>query len=205
MHILITSIIDLEKTSYSRLHHFIEHLVAKGHKITVISIKDAWKHKGVKQNQSLIKKIDMRYVTHKALSPILQKAKAYLSINKILKGIDLRKVDVHLAYNSLVLAYLISKKLRKHKVSTVYDLADDLPDMIRTSPQIPLIFRPIAGMFGKYMLEKNLKSAKMITVTAKEFEQSLNISRYKYQYVPNGVDLKRFRPLRPIISLRMPS
>jgi len=196
MHILVTSIIDLQKTSYSRLHHFLEFLLSKGHKITVVSIKDSWKHKGVKQNESLIKKIDMRYITEKDISPMLQKGKAFFSINKILKGIKLKNVDVHLAYNSLILAYLISKKLKKYKIKTIYDLADDLPDMIKTSPQIPSILQPLAGMFGKYMLEKNLKNAKVITITAREFEKSMDIGRFKHEYIPNGVDLKRFRPLK---------
>jgi len=196
MHILITSIIDLEKTSYSRLHHFVDHLVSKGHKVTVVSIKDSWKHPGLRQNQDLIKKISIRYVSESELSPMLQKGKAFFSIDRILKGINLKEVDLHLAYNSLILAYLISKKLRKHKIKTVYDLADDLPDMIRTSPQVPNLLRPFAGMFSRYMLEKNLKNATKVIITAKVFLTSMNIKKYDYIYIPNGVDLKRFRPLK---------
>mgnify|MGYP003964799395 FL=1 len=196
MNILITSIIDLEKTSYSRLHRYIEHLINKGHKVTVVSLKDFWKHKGLKQNQKLIKKITTKYITEKELSPIFQKSKAFFSINKILKNINLKKIDIHLAYNSLILSYIISQKLKKHKINTVYDLADDLPDMIKTSPQIPQMLRPFAGMFGKFMLEKNLKNAKIITISAKEFINSMNIKKYKYQYLPNGVDTKKFKHLK---------
>jgi len=193
MNILITSIIDLEKTSYSRLHHFIEHFLSKGHKVTVVSIRDSWKHKGIKQNQSLIKRIKLLYVTNRDMGALLQKGKAFFFVNNILKGIDLKKMDIHLSYNSLVLSYLISNKLSKHKINTVYDLADDLPDMIRTSPQIPGFLRPFAGYFGKMMLEKNLKNAKIVTISAKEFIESMGIKDYRHVYVPNGVDLNRFK------------
>lgn len=196
MNILITSIIDLEKTSYSRLHHFIEYLVGKGHEVTVLSIRDTWKHKGVKQNQTLLKKIKVHYLTDKDIGPIFQKGQAVFRLGSILKSIDLKKIDVHLSYNSLILSYLISRRLKKHKIKTVYDLADDLPDMIRTSPQIPGFLQPFAGMFGKYMLEKNLKSASAIAITAKEFRKSMGIKRFKHKYIPNGVDLKTFRPLK---------
>ncbi len=194
MNILITSIIDLEKTSYSRLHHFIEHLLDKGHKITVVSIKDSWKHKGLKQNRELIKRIRLRYVTDKEIGLMLQKGLALFSMSRILKGIDLKKIDVHLSYNSLVLGYLVSNRLKRHKIKTVYDLADDLPDMIRTSPQLPGFLRPFAGHFSRNMLAKNLRNASMITISAKEFIESMSIKNHKHAYIPNGVDLKRFRP-----------
>jgi glycosyltransferase involved in cell wall biosynthesis len=196
MNILITSIIDLEKTSYSRLHRYIEHLISKGHNVTVVSLKDFWKHKGIKQNQKLIKKIKIRYITEKELSPIFQKGKAFFSINNILKGINLKEIDIHLAYNSLILSYIISQKLIKYKINTVYDLADDLPDMIKTSPQIPSFLQGFAGVFSKFMLKKNLNNAKIITISAKEFIVSMNIKKYKYEYLPNGVDTKNFKPIK---------
>jgi glycosyltransferase involved in cell wall biosynthesis len=194
MNILVTSIIDLQKTTYSRLHHFIEHLVSKGHKITVISIKDNWKKTEPGQNIELIKKIKIHYITDKNLGPIMQKGKAAFRTDKILEGIDLKKIDVHLSYNSLFLSYFIAKKLEKYNIKTVYDLADDLPDMIRTSPHLPIILKPFAGFAGKYMLEKNLKLASFVIITADEFKSSLGIERFPYELLPNGVDVKKFRP-----------
>ncbi len=194
MNILITSIIDLEKTSFSRLHHFIEHFLNNGHKVTVISLRDTWKHKGIKQNQALIRRIKVHYITDRELSPILQKGKAYFSINRLLRGIDLEKTDIHLAYNSLILSYLISKRLKKHGIKTIYDLADDMPDMLRNSTQIPAFLRLFAGYFGGMMLEKNLRMAELTTVSAKELIGSLGLEKHRHIYIPNGVDLKRFRP-----------
>jgi len=196
MHILVTSIIDLSVTTNSRLHHFINHFLKKGHQVTVVSIKDTWKHGGQRQNKDLLKKIRVRYITNRDMNVMFQKGKALFSMRSILKGINLKKIDIHLSYNSLMLSYLISKRLKEHKIPTVYDLADDIPDMIRTSPQIPGFLRPFAGYFGKQMLEKNLKNAKVITISAKEFVESMGIKRYKHTYLPNGVDLKRFRCLK---------
>ncbi|MBN2458624.1 glycosyltransferase family 4 protein [Candidatus Woesearchaeota archaeon] len=194
MNILITSIIDLEKTTYSRLHHFIEHLVSKGHKVTVISIRDSWKKTDARQNQALLKKIRVRYITEKEIGPIMQKGSAIFRMKRILKGIDISRIDVHLSYNSLFLSYMIAKKLKKLNIKTVYDLADDLPDMIRTSPHLPAVLKPIAGIIGKHLLEQNLKLADMITITASEFNRSLGISRFHHRLLPNGVDIKRFKP-----------
>jgi len=188
MHILITSIIDIEATPYSRLHHFIEHFLSKGHKVTLISIRDTWKHKGHRQNQELANKIEIRHVTRRDMGTMMQKGLAFFNSGRLLRGLS---PDVHLAYNSLVLARIVSKKL---KIRTVYDLADDLPDMVRTSPQIPGFLRPLAGYFSRRMLKRNLEAASVVTISAKEFQKSMGISRYNHVYIPNGVDTKRFRP-----------
>lgn len=151
MNILITSIIDLQKTTYSRLHHFIDHLVSNGHMVTVVSIRDNWKKTEAGQNKELLKKIRLHYITDRDMGPIMQKGKAAFRIGKILEGIDLEKIDIHLSYNSLFLSYFISKRLKKHGIKTVYDLADDLPDMIRTSPHLPRILKPFAGFAGRFI------------------------------------------------------
>jgi glycosyltransferase involved in cell wall biosynthesis len=196
MHILITSIIDLEKTTYSRLHHFIEHFLSKGYKVTVVSIRDTWKHQGIRQNQDLIKRIKVHYLTDRRIGVLWQKGKAVFTVGRILRRIHPEKVDVHLAYNSLIMGYLFSRRLKAYGIRTVYDLADDLPDMLRTSPQIPSVLRPVAARFGKIMLNKNLRGAALVTFSAQEFLDSMHISDYPHHYLPNGVDLKRFRPLR---------
>ncbi len=194
VHILITSIIDIQKTPYSRLHHFICHLAARGHRVSLISIRDSWKHEGTLQNTELAAKVSLHYITVKDRSILLQKAFAYSAVGKILDKIRPETVDVHLSYNSLVISYLAAKRLARLGVQTVYDLADDLPDMIRTSPQVPAILRPIAGWAGRKMLARNLSLASHVTITAREFLRSMGISAYNYTYVPNGVDTKHFGP-----------
>ncbi len=191
MHILVTSIIDLEKTSYSRLHHFIDYLLRKGHKITVLSIKDNWKHKGIKQNSELVKKIKIIHISNKG-SLIKQKIDAVVNIKKLIKKINLDDVDVHLSYNSMVLSYFIIKELNKKGVKTVYDLADDLPEMVATSPQIPFFLRGIAKAASRFFLYKDLSMSSIVTITAKEFESSMGIKKYNHVLLPNGVDIAKF-------------
>lgn len=190
MNILITSIIDLEKTSYSRLHRFIEHLLDKGHKITVISIKDNWKHKGKKQNQELIKKIKIYYLDETGAGATKQEILSAFKINKILALIG--EVDVHFCYNSLILGLFVIDIMKRRGVPTVYDLADDLPDMIRTSPQIPKLLRSLAGFVGKIVLNLNLKYSNHITITAKEFIKGFGLDKYQYSLIPNGADFSSF-------------
>lgn len=192
MHILITSVIDLQKTSYSRLHHFIEHLLGKGHRITVIGIKDNWKHKGILQNQELISRINMLYLTDKEYGLVRQKLGAMLLAKKLLKQAG--KVDVHLCYNSLILGYIVASELKKHNINTVYDLADDLPEMIKASPHIPKPLRALGGKVGEFMLIRNLTLAKAVTYTAKEFERTMDVKKYNSYLLPNGVDVRRFKP-----------
>ncbi|MGM5482227.1 MAG: glycosyltransferase [Nanobdellota archaeon] len=194
MHVLISSIIDLEKTTYSRLHYFIEHLIKSGHNVTVVSIKDNWKHKDKRQRYELMDKINTIYITDKQYGAIRQKLSFPLKISQIIPEKILKSTDVHLCYNSLVLGYFVARRLRKYNVNTVYDLADDLPEMIATSPQIPPVARKIASIIGKQLLEKNLKLSSAVMITAKEFRKSMNISRFKHYIVPNGVNVNKFKP-----------
>jgi glycosyltransferase involved in cell wall biosynthesis len=198
MHVLVTSIIDLEKTPYSRLHHFIEHLLSRGHSVTVISIRDTWKHKGQKQNQALMKRIRVHYLTDGGIGPLLQKGKAVFTLSSILKKIDLKNVDVHLSYNSLLLNNLMAGQLKKHRIQTVYDLADDLAEMVATSPQIPSYLRSFAGKVSARLLVRNLRNAGMVTFSAREFMDAMRLDRFPHIYIPNGVDLKVFRPRKSI-------
>jgi glycosyltransferase involved in cell wall biosynthesis len=90
--------------------------------------------------------------------------------------------------------YLLSKHLKKHGIRTVYDLADHLPDMIRTNPQVPWLLRPVAGFVAGKLLDSNLRNASAVTVSAKDLIEGMELGKYNVKYIPNGVDLKRFRP-----------
>jgi len=48
--ILVSSIVDLSKTSHNRLHQFIRHL-SRNHSITVLSINDWWKNSQITSAQ----------------------------------------------------------------------------------------------------------------------------------------------------------
>lgn len=191
MKILITSIIDLKKSQHNRPHQFVKYL-SSNHDVTVLSINDWWK--GSQDNlesysqefADIFDRIDYFYLTDKKVSPILQETLCIKKVNDVIK----EEFDVHLNYNTLVSGYIASKN-----INTVYDLADDLSSMIRSSPQIPKTLRPVGGILGDLLLKKNIQMSKLVTVTVDNLANSCNIPSYKYQTIPNGVDTSAFRYL----------
>jgi glycosyltransferase involved in cell wall biosynthesis len=65
--------------------------------------------------------------------------------------------------------------------------------MIRESPQIPALLRPVGGMYGNYMLNKNIKTSKKITVTTDNLKKDCRIPEDKVEIIPNGVDTNIFK------------
>lgn len=189
MKILFTSIVDLKKSQHNRPHQFVKYL-SKNHDVTVLSINDWWKGsqddlKSYSQEfKDIFDRVDYIYLTDHKISPILQEI---LCINKVTTVIN-EGFDIHFNYNTLISGYIASKK-----INTIYDLADDLGSMIRTSPQIPSILRPLGGLLGDLFLQKSVKRSKLVTVTVDNLATSLNLPHDKYQVIPNGVDTSFFK------------
>ncbi len=191
MKILISSVVDVNKTPHNRLHQFIKYL-SKNNDITVLCINDWWKSKqtdATLYTQNMVNSfgnVEVVYITEKKLSPIIQEVFSFFAIDKI-KNIN--SFDVHLNYNSLVLGYAVSKKAR----SNVYDIADDLPEMIRTSPQIPFFMKSIGAMFGSAMLKANISNCNKITYITDSLKSDYAFPPSKSVHVPNGVDTALFK------------
>ncbi len=194
MRILITSIVDLTRSAHNRLHEFVRYL-SRDHHVTIISIKDWWKAAQVDVDQynrgfeDVWSRVDLHYFTQLRISPILQELLSLFTLGKLLR--KLGEFDVHFNYNTLVSGLYASIGLKRKGVKTVYDLADDLPAMIRTSPQINPLLRPFGGAFARLMLHCNLQVAEKATLTT----EALNLpSRHREKYVllPNGVDTELF-------------
>ena len=188
--ILVTSIVDLKKSQHNRPHQFVKYLSTK-HDVTVISINDWWK--GAQDNlesyskdfNEIFDRIDYCYLTDKKISPIIQEVFSKNKINNLINGNDF---DVHLNYSTLVSGYFAAKKL-----PTVYDIADDLGAMIKESPQIPFIIRPIGGIFGDMMIKKNIAISDRVTLTTDILRKTYSIPESKSEIISNGVDTKLFR------------
>lgn len=204
MKILVSSIVDLKKSAhYSRLHQFLDCLSRK-HEISVISINDWWKEsndnnsKNYNQEyQNLIDKIDYTYLTEKRVSPIIQELYAAKKARSLLKNIDYERFDVHFNYNTICSGNAVAHIMKSAGINTVYDIADDLPEMIRESPQIPAPLRGVGGYLGEYLMNKNIKEAEKITLTTACIGNSYSISPDKIEIVPNGVDTELFRKRSP--------
>lgn len=188
MKILITSIVDLKKSQHNRPHQFVKYL-SKKHEITVLSINDWWKGaQGDLESYSadfddIFNDIDYYYLTDKKIPPFLQEVLCTKKIKELFKN----DYDVHLNYNSLITGYNVAKNLK-----TVFDLADDIPGMIRQSPQIPRFLSSLAGTMGNYYLKKNIKIANSITLTTSELQNIYKIPDEKVRIVANGVDTENF-------------
>lgn len=190
MRILVTSIVDLKKSQHNRLHQFVRYLSDK-HDVTVVSINDWWK--GGQDNldaysgefDDIFKKINYVYLTEKKVSPVLQE----LFFRKRLREVrEENKFDVHLGYSTLMSGYTAAKRIR-----TVYDIGDDLGAMIRESPQIPGILRPLGGALGDLVIKKNIERAEKVTVTNEILKETYNIPDEKCEVIPNGVDTNLFK------------
>jgi len=189
MRILVTSIVDLKKSQHNRPHQFVKYLSNK-HDVSILSINDWWKESQSdtasysKDFEDIFTRIDYHYLTDKKASPIVQE----VLFKKNLKNLVNEKFDVHLNYNTLVSGNYVSKR-----IPTVFDLADDLGAMIRHSPQIPRILRPIGGAIGNHYLQSNIRLSRKVTITTESLKESCKIPEEKAEILPNGVDSKIFR------------
>lgn len=200
MKILITSIVDLKKSAHnSRLHQFLMHL-SKNHEITVLSVNDWWKAEWDDKSkeygedfEDLFDKISILYLTEKKISPVLQEIYSIKTVDNLLRKIGYHDFDVHFNYNALISGYAVAKKMKSEGVKTIYDIADDLPEMIKTSPQIHNLLKPIGGFIGDLAMKKNIHISTKVSYTTDSLRSSCGIPSNKSELIPNGVDTELFR------------
>jgi len=191
MKILVVSVIDLEKSVPQRPHHFIRYL-AKKHDVTVLCINDTWKNVDSKKyhlkENVYLKGVNIIYITEKNHSPIYQE----LFVHFLLKRDKLGLYDVIYNYNTLISGRYIAKLL---KIPMVYDIADDLPEMIANSPQIPKALRSIGRFLGMHLVKKTIASSIMVDATSTVFKDQFSIASNKFSLIPNGVNTNIFCPM----------
>jgi len=189
MKILVTSILDLKKSQHNRPHQFVKYL-SKNHEVTVLSINDWWKGKQGDLNSyssdfnDIFEGVEFHYLTERKISPIIQE----VLFNKKSKELSKEPFDVHLNYNCLVSGYKASKNFK-----TVFDLADDLPEMIAISPQIPSFLKPFGKCMGNLFLKKDIKHADYVTLTTNSLKETYDIPDEKVELIPNGVNTRLFK------------
>lgn len=191
MKIIVSSVVDMMNSAPNRIHQIVSRL-AERHSVKVICIGDSWKSRNVEycklNNFADSKNIEIDYPINMKISPIIQEIISPVSI--LLKNIT-KNYDIHFNYNSLFLGAAIQDKLGK-KVPVIYDIADDLAGMIRTSPQITPILRPIGGLIGNKIINYNIKRSSYVTYTCPELKDTYNFSSDNSLLLPNGVDTKLF-------------
>jgi len=196
MRILVTSIVDLKNCAPNRLHHFISDL-CDSNEVVILSIQDFWKMDNINNHcnnfEHLFDKISITYFTDKRMSPVRQEVYSIKNIGNILKKLDYETFDLHINYNTLISGYYVTRLFKKAGIPTVYDIADDLPEMVKTSPQIPFILRPLAGGVANIMIRKNIRISERVSAIGKEIQQKLHIPNEKFALIPNAVDMNVFK------------
>ncbi len=196
MRILISSVVDLKRSAHNRLHEFVRYL-SRNHSVTILSIRDWWKSEQTDVSvydqgfEDMWQRVEVRYFTDRRISPIVQELFSVLSIGALLQQVG-NDFDVHLNYNTLVSGLFVAARIKAKGVDTVYDLADDLPAMVSTSPQIPPVLRPVGGVLARLMVRCNLMLSKQVTLTTDALGMPRAFEK-KCSVIPNGVDATLFK------------
>lgn len=200
MRILVTSIVDPLMTAHNRLHHFISAL-AEDNKITVIAVKETWKPETAnvttyaETGMSFMKGIDIQYLGS-SRKPAWQEFSSVWKLKSILNGIGSEDYDVHLDYNSLFMGN--SLNARTNIPITVYDLADDLIEMVKTSPQIHSVLSPTVARIAQRLVMRMTQEANLVTCISRRLLDKYRVTVDKGAVVPNGVDTRLFAPANGI-------
>lgn len=186
MKILVLSLPDLKKIYPQRPHHLLRHL-SKTHEITVLSI-NAWWLDDIKDKylDECLKNIKILYV-NKKWHPILQEI--YIMKDFFLKSINVNDFDLIISFHELIVTSFLSKF---YCIPSVFDICDDVPKYISSSPQIPFLLRFFSSKVGKYFFLENIESCSKVTYTLESLKTIYNIPENKSFLVPNGVDTELF-------------
>jgi len=186
--ILITTIVDPKKSAYSRMHAFAKHL-GKNHKVIILSVNDSWKEKqsSAKKYEEEYEKsmagIETVYITEKKKSVVRQE----LFSKKFLKKYLNRQgpFDIILDYNTLSIGRRAQEILGDTK--RIYDLADDLVDMVKASPQLPAFISPFAAGYASGLINKSIRRAQIVTGTTGALLDRYEVPAEKRYVIPNGI------------------
>ena len=194
MRILILSTTDLRKAAHSRPHQFVEYL-SKRHEITAICINAWWligRRKNNLYNHEFNENVRIVYLTERKKSPALQEITSSIRFSYFMDS-KYCNFDVYIDFDSIFSGYFLAKKIKQKRIPIVFDIDDDIPEMIKTSMNVPFPLKHIGGFVGKFFLEKNVRIADKITYTLGSLRDSYNIPQIKSKFIPNGVDIQMFR------------
>ena len=207
MDILLTSTVDPMRSAYGRLHEFCRHLSHK-HSLSVLSVRDSWKG-GQKASESYSREAS-RYLSRVKIHYLSKKdsrlSTQELTSRRTLKGIIDQDIgeshDLILDYNTLLIGQNLGRLLPS--VPRIYDLADDIPDMVRISPQVSPWIAPVAAAFSERKLRRSVRFAAGVTATTQMLIDMYAHSAKVTSIVPNGVSSSFFQelPASQIIDVR---
>ncbi|MEI7792454.1 MAG: glycosyltransferase [Candidatus Berkelbacteria bacterium] len=170
---------------------------SQNHDVTVISIYDPWKEKQKSGTADafdhISQKVRIFKLTRKKISPIFQEIFSFAYLRILEDKLELSSYDVHLNYSSLALGYAVSKKIERYSTPTIYDIADNLPEMAGSSPLLDVFLRPLAKTVARFFLSKNIALSSRITVPSASLGKLLGLPALKTEVLHNGVDFSKFK------------
>lgn len=203
MRILVTSIVDLERVPYNRIHVLLNHLCQK-HEITALCLNAWWLEKqGIPGANGesrpdpyfrrVFEKVEIIYPTEKRISAILQEVSSPVNLPRLLRKLDYADFDLHVNYSSLASGLVVSRSLRARGIPTVFDVADDLPAAFRVSSQVPHPLQWLSGFISAVLFDANVRMAARITVVTQALQSRYHLPTQRTVCLPNGFDETLFR------------
>lgn len=202
MRILVTSTIDLRKTTHSRVHQFVNHL-AKRHDVIALCLNAWWM---ARDDGSLLygddyydryftnlkEKVQVIHFSGPGMSPVLQDVSLARRAGRVLGEIDADKMDVHLNCSAHLAGLSVGRKMRGWGIPTVFDILDDLPEAARMSPRVPKPLRYVGWRVALWALRRNMEIASKVTFITEVLRDTYSWAYDKSELVPNGVDTQLF-------------
>ena len=199
MKILITSIVDPASSAHSRMHEFAKYL-SRRHDVTILSINDSWK-RGQKSSSAYrddwnrsAANIRLKYLTEDNLTLIKQEMSSKSLAKKSVKEFEESGIDLILDYNTIRMGQNVASLLGG--VPRIYDLADDLVDMIRISPQLSPFTARVGAVASRHFIMSSIKKAHMVTGTSGALLSEYGVPETKRRILPNGVPADFLEPVQ---------
>ena len=199
MRLLITSIVDPATSAHSRMHEFAKYLSRK-HDVTILSINDSWKRNQKSSSayrndwDESASNIRLEYLTKKNLTLIKQEMSSKSLAKESAREFAESGIDLILDYNTIRMGQNVASLLGG--VPRIYDLADDLVDMIRISPQLSPITARIGALASRHFIKSSIKKALMVTGTSGALLSEYGVPETKRRILPNGVPADFLEPVQ---------
>jgi glycosyltransferase involved in cell wall biosynthesis len=202
MNILVTSIVDLNRVTYNRIHLFLNHLCQR-HQITAFCLNAWWLDRPDSGSdgtaardpyfQSVFDRVQIVHLTEGQFSPLVQEVISIGTARHLVDRVVSDGIDLHLNYASLVSGLIVARMMRARGIPTVLDLSDDLPAAFRASPQVPGYLRSLVGYAAEVLLGANVGLATKVTFITKALQSKYALPVDKSTLLPNGFDPQLFR------------
>ncbi len=207
MRLLITSVVDPENSAHCRVHEFARYL-SRRHDVTILSINDCWKKKQKSSSTyhedwiASASNITLKHLTDENLTLMRQEMFSKSLAKESTKNLIKSGVDVILDYNTIRIGQNVASLLKG--VPRIYDLADDLVDMIRNSPQLSPVIARIGSLVSRHYVRTSIEKADFVTGTSGALLNEYGVSEAKRRILPNGVPVAFLEPVQQseIIDIR---